>query len=113
MVKKRTRSLATFTMSLDATMRMIDAHANAMRDQDEAWERYIKANDNAQRASVEIFECRMKHTIACHCCGVNIDLRMKELNDAERDMYRTCENATWLHRVLLMKPEYIRWISQT
>lgn len=92
-------------------MKMIDAHADAMRTQDEAWKKYNEANDNAQRASIEIFECRMKNTIACHCCDTNAELSEIEVNKAMAEVFRAMETVNWLHTVLLMDPDYVQWIS--
>lgn len=94
-------------------MKMIDAHADAMRTQDEAWKKYNEANDNAQRASIEIFECRMKNTIACHCCDTNAELSEIAVNKATDEVYRAMETVNWIHGLLLMDPEYLKWISQS
>ena len=92
-------------------MKMIDALADAECAQEEAWEKYNEANDNAQRASIEIFECRMKNTIACHCCDTNAELSEIAVNKAMDEVYRAMETVNWLHTVLLMDPEYLKWIS--
>ena len=94
-----------------AAMRTIDAHVDAMRDQDAAWEAYLKANEDAQRASLEIFECRMKNTFACDHCDINADLTESALNKAMGKVYKAVERVNWLHGLLLMNPEYVQWIS--
>ena len=96
---------------MTTTMKMIDAHTDAMRTQEEAWKKYNEANDNAQHASIDLFECRMKNTIACHCCDTNVELSDIALNKAMDEVYRAMEKVNWLHAILLMDPEYIRWIS--
>ena len=93
------------------TMKAIDAHADALRAQDEALKKYIEANENAQRASIMIFDCRMKNTIACHECDANAEVSEITLNNAMNDVYKAGEKVRWLHAVLLMNPEYVRWIS--
>ena len=98
-------------MSLDAVMNTIDAHARALCDQDAAFAAFMEANEAAQRASLKIFGCRMKNTFACHHCDINADLTESALNKAMDEVYKTSEQATWLHSLLLMNPEYLRWIS--
>jgi hypothetical protein len=92
-------------------MKSIDAHADALRSQQEAWNEYNKAIENAQRASIKIFECRMKNTYACHCCEINVELTKTEMKNALDEVYRTGERVSWLHAILLMDPEYLKWIS--
>ena len=100
-------------MSLDAVMRTIDAHADALCAQDKAFATYTEANEGAQRASLEIFECRMKNTFACYHCDINADLTESALNKAMEEVYKINEKVNWLHSLLLMNPEYLRWISKS
>lgn len=93
------------------TMKTIDAHTDAMRTQDEAWKKYNEANDNAQRASIAILDCRMKNTIACDDCDMIAELSEIAVNNAMSELYRAMKTVNWLHAVLLMDPEYVRWIS--
>lgn len=98
---------------MTTTMLMMDAHADALRAQDEAWEAYKKANENGQRASSESFECRMKNTFACHYCDIDVEVATNELTVAIDEIYKATEKVTQLHQALLMDPEYIRWISKS
>jgi len=93
------------------TMKSIDAHADALRSQQDAWNEYNKAIDNAQRASIDIFECRMNNTFACYYCEMNVELTKTALQNAMDEVYKAGERVNWLHAVLLMDPDYLKWIS--
>jgi hypothetical protein len=100
-------------MNLDATMRAIDAHADALRHQQEVTERYIKALNEEQNASYFLFLSRMKNTFACSTSKTYAKSTEEELNAATEELWKAGKRVSWLHAALLTHPEYVWWISNS
>jgi hypothetical protein len=100
-------------MNVDATMHAIDAHADALRHQQEVTERYIKAVEESQNASYFLFLSRLKNTFACSTSKTYAKSTDEELNKATEELWKAGERVSWLHTALLTHSEYINWISKS
>ncbi len=100
-------------MNLDETMRAIDAHAEALRYQQEVTERYINALNEGQNASYFLFLSRMNNTFACSTVEMYAESTEEELKKATKELWKAGKRVSWLHAALLTHSEYVRWISNS